>query len=252
MRALKVFILGLLFAWPLVLLADDMVPPGTILPVGLTSTVDSNAASGTVVHARITQNVPLSNGHVLRAGTKVTGHVVDSRQSKPGQLALRFDTVEVPGNPVSIRANLRAIADVMEIEQASIPAFGPDKGTPASAWTTVQIGGDVVYRGGGPVTHGDDTVGRPVNDGVLVRVSAAGQCRGEVDGNSNLQALWLFSSDACGVYGIRDTSVLHAGRTDPVGTIVFASAKGHLKLLKGTGMLLRVHEVPQTSADAHP
>ncbi len=29
---------------------------------------------------------------------------------------------------------------------------GPDEGIASTAWTTIQVGGDVVYRGGGPVT----------------------------------------------------------------------------------------------------
>lgn len=54
--------------------------------------------------------------------------------------------------------------------------------------TTVQVGGDVVYGEGGPVTtseNADQLVGKAVNGGVLSRVSAkeGTKCRGAIDGN---------------------------------------------------------------------
>ncbi len=111
--------------------------------------------------------------------------------------------------------------------------------------TTVQVGGDVVYGEGGPVTTADDgnqVVGKAVDGGVLVKVRAreGTRCRGALDGNDSPQALWVFSSDACGAYGLDHISIAHAGRTNPTGVIALASAAGNFKLHPGTGMLLRV------------
>jgi hypothetical protein len=68
-----------------------------------------------------------------------------------------------------------------------------------------QIGGEIVYCGGGHVERDDKVVGEPVHGGVLVQASSSSRegtrCRGEVGENSGLQAVLLFSFDACEVYG---------------------------------------------------
>jgi hypothetical protein len=134
----------------------------------------------------------------------------------------------------------------MEIAEAQIPQSGPGEGDVLNWLTTIQIGGDVKYGVGGPVTTAEDAskvVGSGVDGGVLTRVSAkeAAKCRGAVDGNNNPQALWVFSSDACGTYGLEHIHIAHAGRTDPAGVIILASANDNLKVPAGTGMLLRVN-----------
>jgi hypothetical protein len=131
---------------------------------------------------------------------------------------------------------------MMAVEAAQVPESGPDRGTSENAWTTDQIGGEVVYRGGGPVANGVMAVGEPTHDGVLVHISAkpGSKCRGEVDGNDRLQATWVFSSDACGVYDMPNLEIPHAGRTNPVGEITLASDKGDVNVRAGSGMLLRV------------
>lgn len=233
--------------------AQDAVPAGTLLPVALQSTVKSNEAKdGSVVTARVMQDVLTAHG-VIRAGSKLIGHVVQGASTGNGStLTLQFDKLRTGNHVIPVTTDLRALASYMEVEEAQIPSVGPDKGTPNSAWTTVQIGGDVVYRGGGPVNNGREDVGKPVAGGVLadVKQSPAG-CRGATDGNTQSQALWVFSSDACGVYGIEHLRIQKKGRTKPVGAIILASEKGPVKLPSGTGMLLRVDGIPSNSAELH-
>jgi len=135
---------------------------------------------------------------------------------------------------------------MMAVEQAQLPETGPDRGTSENAWTTDQNGGEVVYRGGGPVANGLVSVGKPTTNGVLVHVSGkpGTKCRGEIEGNDRLQALWVFSSDACGVYDLPDLAIVHAGRTNPIGEITLASDKGEVNVRAGGGMLLRVNKTP--------
>jgi hypothetical protein len=225
------------------------IPAGTILPVRLNATISSGKAkAGQVITGRIMQDVPLAGGARIAAGTKVVGHIVEKvagSAGAPGHVSLQFDRVVTAHQTIAISTNLRAIAGFMRIAEAQVPLSGTGE-TEVYRWlTTVQIGGDVVYGEGGPVTSGEnpnEIIGKKVNDGVLgyVKAKQGTKCRGELDGNESPQALWVFSADACGTYGMEHISIAHAGRTEPVGVIVLASDKDGLKIAGGTGMLLRV------------
>lgn len=230
------------------LFAQNTIPAGTIVPVALNSSLNSRKVKpGQVITARVMQDVPLSPGSTIHAGAKVIGRVIDVKPANGGtgaQVSFRFDTLVVSKRRIPIIINLRALASMMAVEAAQLPESGPDRGTSQNAWTTDQIGGEVVYRGGGPVADGLRSVGEPTYGGVLVHVSAnpGSPCRGEIEGNDRLQALWVFSSDACGVYDFADLAIVHAGRTDPVGEITLVSAKGEVNIRAGSGMLLRVNK----------
>jgi len=230
------------------LFCQDKIPAGTILPVQLNSSLRSDRArAGEQVSARVMQDVPLPEGRKIHAGAKVIGRVVSARPADKaiaGEISLRFDTLKTGKDRIATTTNLRALASMMDVSQAQIPESGPDRGTSENAWTTDQIGGETVYRGG-VVAHGSNIVGKSVfGSGVLVQPGSrpGSKCEGEVAGNDQPQALWVFSSDACGLYGLPNLSLTHAGRKDPVGQITLLAHKGNVKLLAGSGMLLRVDE----------
>ena len=239
------------YAWLLFVLwfpvegtAQNALPPGTVIPVRLDTGLNARKSKvGEEVKARVMQDVP---GTPIRAGAHVLGHLVAVTPAAGGEearIALRFDTVEAKKQRIAVSTDLRALASLMAVEDAQIPETGPDRGTSQNAWTTEQIGGDVVYRGGGPVARGLEVVGTPVlPDGVLgkMRSDPGSPCRAEVDHNGQPQALWLFATDACGVYGYPEVKIAHAGRTDPVGEIVLVSTQGNLAIQSGSGWLLRV------------
>ena len=226
--------------------AQDAIPAGTILPVRLNSSLKSNKAqSGATISARLMQDVPLSEGMKIRAGAKIIGHVIaatPAHDRRGGEISLRFDTVMEGGQHMPVVTNLRAIAGMMEVSEAQVPENGPDRGTSENNWTTNQVGGEDNYHNGF-VSNGALTVGRSVPDGVLVRprTKEGSQCRGDLSGNGQLQAMWVFASDACGIYGINDLTLVSAGRTDPMGKIVFRSGKGNVNIRSGSGILLRVN-----------
>ena len=182
----------------------------------------------------------------IRAGSKVIGKIVNIKPVQDAQRAeitLRFDSVNFRHRSVPITSSFRALASPMEVEDAQVPTTGTNRGTPWSWMTRVLIGGEVAYGEGGPVTRGTEIVGQALADGVLIPVQASrGRgCRGDVSGNARPQALWVFSSDACGVYGFSGVTLAHAGRTIPYGEITITSQSGKLNIGSGSGLLLRVN-----------
>lgn len=247
LRHSALFVLIAFFAIPNGLRAANSIPPGTILPVSLNSTLSSTKSkAGQIITARIMQDVPLPDGSAIRAGAKVIGHITSvtpASNRAGGSVSIRFDTLKLRHGNTPITTSLRAIASFVEVEQAQIPITGPDRGTSDSSWTTVQIGGDAVYRGGGWVEGFGGKVGKPVYNGVLGRVDSNPDrgCRGEINSNSAPQALWVFSSDACGAYGLPNIKIREAARSNPTDEIVLASTKGQLKVGAGAGLLLRAN-----------
>ncbi len=228
----------------------DRIPSGTILPVILRTSVSfEKCKAGQILRGKVAQDVPLPNGSKIRKGSLVEGRIVSVTPNSSGtgsQVTMQFDKLYVAGQWVPVTTDLRAIAGFMEIQEAQTPEEAPNEGSPYNWLPTTQIGGDSVYGVGGKVMSADDTskvIGKSVADGVLVPASAkeGTKCRGEVDGNGNLQAMWVFSSDACGAYGIEHLTITHAGRTDPKGTIVLASNVKKLSLRNGDALLLRVN-----------
>lgn len=223
------------------------IPAGTILPVTLDSMMRSDKSQpGVAITATVVQDVPLGGGTTLRAGSKVTGHVVEAiqpgRGSDEARISFQFDQVRLGNRMVPIATNLRALASVAAISATQVPTSGGDGESPSS-WNLVQIGGDQVSYGmGGPVMMGSQTVGKYTSQGVLAYVSQdlGTDCRSTVDGNMRPQAFWVFSVNACGAYGFGDVHILHSGRTEPVGQITLVSDDKTVKVGKSSGMLLRV------------
>jgi len=188
------------------------------------------------------QDVPLPGGARIPRGTKIIGHVVAVKRASAtskGEVSLRFDAVAMKKQTVPVTTHLRAITSMMAVSEAQVPEFGPDRGTPQYIWTTDLIGGQVNYHGGGLVTQGGEIVGHSAPYGVLVRADTipGTPCRSDGD---QLQAFWVFSSFACGVYDYGDLALIHAGRTDPRGEFTIQAAKGNVNLRSGSGLLLRV------------
>ncbi|HLI04324.1 MAG TPA: hypothetical protein VKU93_08640 [Terracidiphilus sp.] len=237
------WLLAALLALPAAAVAQNVtgneLPPGTLLPVALGHGIDAGKLrAGDTIHAKVMQSIP---GTPVRRGASVVGRVVavSSGSAGPAQVAIRFDAVRAHGRTIAVSTDLRALASPMEVQMAQVPEEMSSRGLTPETWTTQQIGGDQVYRGGGPVARGQTPVGKPVPYGVeaVPQPAANGSCQG-AEGNGQPQALWLFSSNACGVYGFSNLRIEHAGRSS--GTIVLSSSAGKLKIGGGSALLLRV------------
>ena len=223
------------------------IPAGTILPVRLNHALSSKSAGpGQQVTGRIMQDVPLPNHKKIPEGAKLSGRILSVERAASGtngKISFRFENIEIHHRKIPIVANLRSLAGFMEVQSAQTPEVSPGFGTPYVWATTRQIGGDEVFGVGGPVINqNNETVGKGVYGGVLVHVRAQPEfcCRGALDSEDRFQALWVFSSDACGVYGIQGVRIAHAGRTEPVGEIILVANHDDVLVRGASGMLLRV------------
>ena len=255
--------LGLKVLLPTLLLVPALlaqeIPAGTIIPVMLRTTLNAKKAKvGQKLGARVMQDVPLSSEKRIRAGTKLLGHVVEvMRQgaNSGSRIVLTFDRLMVHGASVPVTTSLRSLASMMEVFDAQLPTTSiDDRGTSQSDWVTMQIGGDVVYRGAGIVMSHGEVVGKPTDAGEVTAkliASRDGGCGGAIVENEQAQALWLFSPSACGAYGFEDLKISHAGRHDPLGQIVLESDR-NVNVPAGSGLLLRVATPPKHSPTASP
>ena len=224
-------------------LAQDAIPAGTILPVQLNSSLKGGQLRpGQTLRARLMQDVRLPAIRKIPAGAKILGHVTSSESPSPNeiQISLRFDTLVIGKRRIPIETSLRAMATMMSVLEAETPETGPDRGTSESSWITDQIGGEVNYHGA-TVNRGALQVGTSVPGGVVAQPAArpGAPCRGALYNNGAPQAFWVFSSDACGLYDLPNLTLVHAGRTEPIGQITLSAAKGKLNVPSGSGMLLR-------------
>jgi hypothetical protein len=228
---------------------ESTIPSGTILPVVLRSSFSFDKSKpNQILHGKIAQDVPLPNGSKIPKGSTVEGHIVEVTPATGGnaaQVSIQFDKLLVAGKWIPVVTDLRAIAGFMAVMEAAAPGLAAGEGEVYDWLTTTQIGGDSVYGVNGPVMSAENAselVGHSVPGGVLARVRAkeGTKCRGAMNGNDSPQALWVFSTDACGTYGIEHLTIAHAGRTSPEGTIILASETPNLKLRDGDGLLLRV------------
>ena len=227
--------------------AAASLPLGTILPVRLDKTLAADEVqAGQEIVGEIMQDVPLQGREKIHMKSRVSGTIMSVAPAAGGtgtQVSVRFDKIDNHGEIISMLTSLRAIASYHEVNSALAPLNSVNAGSPPGWADTVLIGGDVRYGDGGEVVNRQkQKVGKGVSGGVLVHVSAqpGSGCDGPINGDDSLQALWVFSADACGVYGLPGIGVPHDGRTPPLGVITFAFAGSEAKLEGFAGMLLRV------------
>jgi hypothetical protein len=219
------------------MLSAQGIPPGTALPVVLGSTLDARKLQpGQPVSGSIPQDVPLPSGGKIGVRSRIIGRVLQAGVDADGSsfIRMRWEQVRAKGRDLPLTASLRALASWWEVQGAQAPKHSPVRGETEANWTTEQVGGDVVYRGGGHVMHGDTVVGEPEYRGVLVELTAMPEAGCPGDSGGRRLALWVFSSSACGTYGFDGLEIVRTGET---GEILLRS-RTNVYVRGGSGMLL--------------
>jgi hypothetical protein len=138
---------GLLSA--LAMLVAPAIPPGTVLPVALSSTLDAKKDKpGQKIEGRLMQDVPLAPGEKIKAGARVVGHILEvSRPNGRGsRMVLQFDQLTAGGKTIPLSLSARAIAAMEQVYQAEIPINPLSDGESTNMWVMEQVGGDIVNR----------------------------------------------------------------------------------------------------------
>jgi len=202
--------------------AAELIPAGTIIPVTLKSTLNSDKSkSGATITATVMQDVPLGAGKTLRRGSEVTGHVVGTvtpgKGSDESKVSFQFDELQFENRTVPISATLRALASFMEVDEAQVPTAGGD-GISEAGWSLAKIGGDEIR----------------------ISPDVSAQCGGESNARNPPQAFWLFSPDACGTYGLGDIQISRSGSDAPAGQVTLVSSAQSVRVVRGSAMILSV------------
>jgi hypothetical protein len=200
------------FLCSVVMLAAQELPAGTALPVMLNSTLDAKKDKpGQKIQGK-TMQVPLPSGGVIKSESHVIGDVISV--SKPGasgsRIVVAFDQIEDHGQVVHLSVSLRALASMESVFDAKLPMGNQSDYESSGEWTTKQVGGDVVNRGRGVLASTTGIVGRYSGSGVWGKLTPASdpECLA-TDGDDREQALWVFSTSACGVYGFSDVKLIY-------------------------------------------
>jgi hypothetical protein len=227
------------------------LPSGTVLPIMLSSSL--NAAKdnpGKRLEGKVMQEVQLSSEWSIKQGSKIIGHVVrvtrqgfsrpaSTRRSLDFTIVLKFDNIENDGHTIPLTLALLALASMRSVADAQIPINSTANRDPVSQWVTRQVGGDVVNRGQGKVASSGGVWGTWL-EGSSVEVkltpNAGVGCPGGA-GYDREQALWIFSSAACGTYDLNKVNIASSGRAFPLGEIELESS-GNVVIRGGSGWLL--------------
>ena len=112
--------------FPTTTLAQSSIPPGTILPVQLESSISSEKSKpDDAIRTRIMQDVPLPDGGKIPRRSIVLGRVKDVSAAASGQggrITIVFDKVKSARETSPVTTDLRALASMMEVDSAQTVA----------------------------------------------------------------------------------------------------------------------------------
>jgi hypothetical protein len=221
------------------------VPVGTAIPIMLDSALDSEKDElAKKIEGRVMQDVLLPSGDKIKERSRILGHVVSVTKPGPSgsSLVVKFDAIRAGDQTISLTTGLLALAGMARVFDAQSPISSMSENFPMTQWITRQVGGDVVNRGLGRVSSNDGVLGTWVG-GTSVRIRLTPNpdagCPGSSDGYDHEQAVWIFSSAACGTYGVSNLKIASAGVMPPTGEIVLTSSRD-VAVRGGSGWLLIV------------
>jgi hypothetical protein len=216
--------------------APVRIAPGSVIPVGLTKTIDAKKVKvGDEVEARVTQDLKSGDGELIIAkDTKVFGHVTQAqarnKEQKESQVGIAFDhAVMKNGDDMRLSMSIQAII-APPSQNANNNAGSESSGQSSSAQGPGGASsGGVSGRSGAMGAGTASQPPAPPAGGENPTSSSAGtNARPTITGNTQ------------GVVGISNLNLSTA--TDTTHGSIVSSEKSNVKLESGTFMLLRVNQ----------
>ncbi len=227
------------------LLRAQNLPAGTALPVVVGSTLSAKGSkAGQKFDGKLMQDLRLPSGAVIKSGAHVTGHVVSVKKPGTGgsNIVVQFDQLQNERQAIPLNVSVRAVAGSNSVFNAGLPSGNNTDQDPSDMWVTRQVGGEYVFRARGYVESDRGKVGVWDGRGVWGKLQPAENCE-DSQINGDIQALWIFSTTACGAHDLPDTTLAHAGNTPPLGQVTLQSTK-NVEIHGGSGWLLIVNPAP--------
>jgi hypothetical protein len=222
---------------------SDKVPAGTVIPVMLSSSL--NAAKDkpdSKLEGRVMQEITLPSGVKIREGAQILGHTVSvSKDSTGSTIIVKFNAIQNEGHRIPVMTGLLAVASMAFVSDARNPVSVNSEMVPDTQWVTRQVGGDIVQRGWRKVFSSGGVEGRWIGgSSVTIKLTPNAQagCSGG-PGYDREQSVWIFSSAACGTYGLPNVKIVSSGITKPIGEIGLSSDRD-INIRGGSGWLFIV------------
>ena len=219
------------------------IPAGTVIPIMLSSELNVKKAKiGQQIEGKVMQDVPLSADAKINKGSRVMGRIVSLTRpgSSGSSMVVQFDTIEDHDRTIPIQTAALAIASMGSVAQAQVPInVASSDSDSVDQWTTRQVGGDIVNRGRGKAGSPDGELGRWL-EGSSVMIKLApnpGEGCPSGPGYDREQAVWIFSSAACGTYDLGPMKIASSGENAPFGDVTLKSDRD-IAIRKGSGWLL--------------
>jgi hypothetical protein len=230
--------------------AAQQIPVGTTIPVMLRSDLNSSKdKAGEQIEGRVMQEIELPGGEKISKRARITGHIVSVTKKGPSgsTIVVKFEAIEDDKQTIPLSTAVLALASMAAVAEAQSPMGPAPDRDPVTQWKTRQVGGDVVDRGRGKVVSKGGVEGKWVEGSSIVSKLTPNPRAGcpEAPGYDREQAVWIFSSAACGVYGMSDTKIVNSGAQPPLGKIELQSS-GNVNVRGGSGwLLMTVDELEQ-------
>ncbi len=220
----------------------QQIPAGTVIPVMLNTSLNAGKdGAGKNIEGKVMQDVPTPLGFTISKGSRISGQVVSAGKSGDADstLVLKFDSIQDHGRTIPLATAVLAVASMQSVAQAQAPINSNPDTQSASQWVTRQVGGDVVNRGQNKVGTANGLAGTWLEgSSVIIKLTpnADAGCPGG-PGYGRPQAVWIFSSSACGTYDLGNARIASSGATPPLGNVSISSDR-NLQIRGGSGWLL--------------